>query len=57
MTRERGGHPLLGHAHADAHDGALEHRARLARTPMCPQCGQPMEPEGHFCAKKNGHLH
>ncbi len=25
--------------------------------PMCPQCGQPMEPEGHFCAKKNGHLH
>jgi len=25
--------------------------------PMCPQCGQPMEPEGHFCAKKNGHKH
>jgi uncharacterized repeat protein (TIGR03847 family) len=25
--------------------------------PVCPQCGQPMEPEGHFCAKKNGHLH
>lgn len=25
--------------------------------PMCPQCGQPMEPEGHFCPKKNGHLH
>jgi uncharacterized repeat protein (TIGR03847 family) len=24
---------------------------------MCPQCGQPMEPEGHFCPKKNGHLH
>ena len=24
--------------------------------PMCPQCGQPMEPEGHFCPKKNGHL-
>ncbi len=23
--------------------------------PLCPQCGQPMEPEGHFCAKKNGH--
>ena len=25
--------------------------------PMCTQCGQPMEPEGHFCPKKNGHLH
>lgn len=25
--------------------------------PTCPQCGQPMEPTGHFCPKKNGHLH
>jgi len=24
--------------------------------PTCPQCGQPEEPEGHFCPKKNGHL-
>ena len=24
--------------------------------PVCPQCGQPMEPEGHICPKKNGHL-
>ncbi len=23
--------------------------------PTCPQCLQPMEPEGHFCPKKNGH--
>jgi uncharacterized repeat protein (TIGR03847 family) len=23
----------------------------------CPQCGQPMEPEGHFCPKRNGHKH
>ena len=22
--------------------------------PTCAQCGQPMEPEGHFCPKKNG---
>ena len=22
--------------------------------PICPQCGQPMEPDGHFCPKKNG---
>ena len=25
--------------------------------PVCPQCGQPEEPEGHFCPKKNGHYH
>jgi uncharacterized repeat protein (TIGR03847 family) len=25
--------------------------------PICPQCGQAMEPEGHFCPKKNGHKH
>jgi len=23
--------------------------------PVCPQCGLPIEPEGHFCLKKNGH--
>jgi uncharacterized repeat protein (TIGR03847 family) len=22
--------------------------------PICPQCGQVEEPEGHFCVKKNG---
>ena len=25
--------------------------------PACPQCGEPMDPEGHFCPKKNGHKH
>ncbi len=25
--------------------------------PICPQCGEPMDPEGHFCPKKNGHKH
>ena len=25
--------------------------------PICPQCGQPMDAGGHFCPKKNGHLH
>lgn len=24
---------------------------------ICPQCGQPMDPAGHFCPKKNGHKH
>jgi uncharacterized repeat protein (TIGR03847 family) len=23
--------------------------------PVCPQCGQPIDPEGHFCPKRNGH--
>ena len=23
--------------------------------PRCPQCGEPMNPEGHLCVKKNGH--
>src|SRR3954447_20112545 len=23
--------------------------------PRCPQCGEPMDPAGHFCPKKNGH--
>jgi len=25
--------------------------------PICPYCGEPMEPEGHFCPKRNGHKH
>lgn len=25
--------------------------------PTCPQCGEPMDPDGHFCPKRNGHLH
>ncbi len=25
--------------------------------PICPQCGQPIDPEGHFCPRKNGHKH
>ncbi len=28
-----------------------------AGRPICPQCGQPMDPSGHFCPKKNGHKH
>jgi uncharacterized repeat protein (TIGR03847 family) len=25
---------------------------------LCPQCGEPIDPEeGHFCPKKNGHVH
>jgi uncharacterized repeat protein (TIGR03847 family) len=25
--------------------------------PLCTQCGEPIDPEGHFCPKKNGHKH
>ncbi len=25
--------------------------------PTCPQCGEAMEPDGHFCPKRNGHKH
>jgi uncharacterized repeat protein (TIGR03847 family) len=25
--------------------------------PLCAQCGEPIDPEGHFCPKKNGHKH
>lgn len=25
--------------------------------PLCPQCGEPIDVEGHFCPKKNGHKH
>ena len=25
--------------------------------PNCPQCGEPIDPEGHFCPKKNGYKH
>jgi uncharacterized repeat protein (TIGR03847 family) len=23
--------------------------------PTCPLCGEPMEPDGHFCPRRNGH--
>lgn len=23
--------------------------------PLCPQCGEPIDPGGHFCPKRNGH--
>ncbi len=26
-----------------------------AGRPLCAMCGEPIEPEGHFCPRKNGH--
>jgi uncharacterized repeat protein (TIGR03847 family) len=23
--------------------------------PICPHCGEPIDPDGHFCPKRNGH--
>ena len=28
-----------------------------AGRPPCPQCGEPLEPTGHFCARRNGYTH
>jgi uncharacterized repeat protein (TIGR03847 family) len=25
--------------------------------PVCAQCGEPIDPAGHFCPKRNGHQH
>jgi uncharacterized repeat protein (TIGR03847 family) len=25
--------------------------------PICGNCGQPIDPDGHFCPKRNGHSH
>lgn len=25
--------------------------------PLCGNCGQPMDPDGHFCPRSNGHAH
>ena len=37
---------------------ALSERARSVVAqgrPICPLCNQPMDPEGHFCPRGNGH--
>lgn len=28
-----------------------------AGRPPCPNCGQPLDPTGHFCARRNGYAH
>lgn len=37
--------------------GLAQHGSEIVNRgrPRCPQCGEPMNPEGHFCPKKNGH--
>ena len=28
-----------------------------AGRPPCPFCGQPLNPEGHICVRRNGYMH
>jgi uncharacterized repeat protein (TIGR03847 family) len=28
-----------------------------AGRPPCPFCGQPLNPEGHLCPRRNGYMH
>jgi len=41
-----------GQAYALARRGERE---VAAGRPTCRMCGEPLEPEGHFCPRSNGH--
>ena len=43
---------LCVHALADSPIGRLERGSGDRGRPICPQCGQPMEPEGHFLSQE-----
>jgi uncharacterized repeat protein (TIGR03847 family) len=32
-------------------------RVVAAGRPLCPFCGLPLNPEGHICLRRNGHIH
>jgi uncharacterized repeat protein (TIGR03847 family) len=36
----------------------VEHAVRVLGSgrPPCPYCGQPLDPQGHLCPRRNGHL-
>jgi uncharacterized repeat protein (TIGR03847 family) len=43
---------------ADARQFVRETEAVLrAGRPPCPFCGQPLDPQGHFCPRRNGQVH
>lgn len=37
----------------------IKHAATVVSSgrPICGNCGQPMDAEGHFCPNRNGHIH
>ncbi|MFQ5407029.1 MAG: DUF3090 family protein [Anaerolineales bacterium] len=37
--------------------GAYGSQVAAQGRPICGNCLQPMEPEGHFCPRRNGHQH
>lgn len=39
--------------------GFVERASRIlaAGRPPCPFCGQPLDPQGHLCPRRNGYLH
>jgi uncharacterized repeat protein (TIGR03847 family) len=48
---------LRVHLSADAARGFVERAFRVIRAgrPPCPLCGNPLDPGGHICPRKNGH--
>lgn len=42
---------------ADAARGFVERAVRIVASgrPPCPLCGQPLDPTGHLCPRRNGH--
>ncbi len=37
--------------------GRWGHELAQRGRPICGNCGQPIDPAGHFCPKRNGHKH
>ncbi len=37
----------------------IKHAFEIVRAgrPICGNCGQPIDPDGHFCPNRNGHAH
>jgi uncharacterized repeat protein (TIGR03847 family) len=42
---------------ADAARSFVERAVRVVASgrPPCPLCGQPLDPTGHLCPRRNGH--
>ena len=49
---------LRVHLPVAAAKGFAERAARIVAggRPPCPFCGQPLDPQGHLCARRNGYL-
>lgn len=37
----------------------IQHTQEVVRAgrPICGNCGRPIDPDGHFCPNRNGHIH